>query len=94
MIIRAYFQNGKFEYIIQFIETYSVYPCMKVNNGYGCYANEHMLEPVSSIEATDSLRDSSATDNLVCDCGKSIKPTDDGVCYDCWNKKHIAKFFS
>lgn len=28
----------------------------------------------------------------VCSCGKECKPTDEGECYDCWNKKHMEKF--
>lgn len=28
----------------------------------------------------------------ICSCGKECKPSDNGECYDCWNRKHCAKF--
>lgn len=39
-----------------------------------------------------NINNLSKINNHLCACGKECKPTDNGECYDCWNKKHLARF--
>ena len=47
------------------------------------------IEYVSPNEL--AIRDAQDKNNI-CSCGKECKPSDNGECYDCWNRKHCAKF--
>lgn len=71
------------QYIIKFIDCNDVVPSMQIEDGIGCFANENMLKPFTNLASHKSN---------VCGCGKPVKPSDDGECYDCWNKKHQAMF--
>lgn len=48
------------------------------------YIKHFILQPNKPINYISLKIDLSTK----CACGKECKPTDNGECYDCWNKKH------
>ena len=62
------------------------------------YNNEKIDEcyiiPSYLASLSTSTSPTHKTNANICSCGKQCKPSDNGECYDCWNKKHCTSYNS